>query len=143
MPKEQKVYIVTAILFLLFAPLALDTEDIIVPGWHIIPSNRNSVYHYIIPVWFFAVSLIYKLIKIKHVKVSKIFFSTHIFLSVLPLLVVYFFPLTIFFSESFKPDKVIQELSYIQYLWYLFIVGQILYTSLLLFKIFNVRTGSP
>ena len=137
MPVRQKGFIAAALLFLVCAPFALENITIVIPGWHVSTNEEGGLYHYFLPVWFVLISLFYKEALIRNRKVSTCFFITHLVVSVITLLIIYFLPLTLFAGNSFEPATFIKQMKFIRWLWYFFIAGQLFCASVLMIKIFR------
>ena len=137
MPAKQKVFIAIALFSLLLIPFTFDVATSVTPGWHTTTTYGPGWLQVLLPVYFFFVSVLYRFIQKREIKVGSLFFGFHVVISVLPQLYINFLFVQFFLNPaSFSPQQLLADYRIHQVVFNLFIISQLSLVTVLLLRLF-------
>lgn len=137
---RQKIFIGVAILSILVIPFTIDRATSVVPGWHTTIYMGPQWFHFVSPVYFLLISLIYRLIEKAVVQVSNSFFVVHVLLSILLIGYVHFPYMSYFFRAGhIDGQMLLTEFKMHQLVSSIIIILQLAFTGILLGRILCKR----
>lgn len=134
------LFFVIAILFAIPYNFSFDIQTSIIPRIHL-EFNDNSIYNVITFAWLLGISFLYKLSKQRNINISTPFFVFHVFVSLLPLLVSALPLRRLYFQEFQGKSLTMNDIDNFYNIYFytglLFLIGQLMFTTLLLFRLFS------
>lgn len=151
MPIRQTIFIILAVLTCLLAFVAFREATSVVPGWHTTIYVGPSWYHFIFPALLLVVSMLYRRIARRGVRVSGSFFTVHVLFTIISYLITAF-GLTVYLLLFYDSDSYYVSDNYYME-WILFVMswgapwllcaGQMIFAMLLWIKLSTARNVRP